>query len=199
MGLPEDDFNPYRHRYGDYTHLSRNGQYRFEWTPFTPAITAWQNAAYYLQQALADLADAQKSQGFALNGLAQQHEKMVASIKQFAKELELSHTEAGKVVKVLENAHKDYSAANEASLEQYQSLMRLIDGVTTGQTTAHKKADGDEKSGDESAEDQLKIDMGEKKPGPTILAPGPIGQHPYDIDGGSSPSSSSSPSGGGLV
>src|SRR5690242_16927842 len=107
MGIPDEDVNPYRHPYGDYTHYSKNLAYRFEWTPFTPAIVAWRNAESYLKTALDNLAEAQKLPGFALNGLAEEHLQMMSTLKVLAEDLQASHTEAGKVVQVLEVANTD--------------------------------------------------------------------------------------------
>jgi hypothetical protein len=132
MGIPEEDLNPHRHAYGDYTHYSSNMKYRFEWTPFTPAIEAWENAEYYLRTALQNLADAQKLPGFALNGLAGEHEKMMSTLKVLADDAQACHVEAGKVVKVLEVANTDYANANEASLQDYQNLTALIDNARRG-------------------------------------------------------------------
>jgi hypothetical protein len=133
MGIPEEDLNPHRHAYGDYTHYNQGFTYRFEWTPFTPAIQAWQNAEYYLKAALDNLADAQKLPGFALNGLADEHVQMMAVLKVLAEDTQACHVEAGKVVKVLEVANTDYANSNEASLAEYQKLMGVIDGVRTTQ------------------------------------------------------------------
>jgi hypothetical protein len=139
--LPEDDLNPYRNRYGDFTHLSRNGKYTFEWTPFLPAIEAWKNVRDHLQRALGDMAEAQGSEGFALNGLASRHAKMMGSLGEFTKEVQVSLEEAGGVIEVLEVAHRDYAAANEASLQQYQALMAITDGTTRTNTTQQASLD----------------------------------------------------------
>lgn len=146
MGLPEEDVNPYRHAYGDYTHYNPSLTYRFEWTPFTPAIQAWQNAEYYLKAALEDLADAQKLPGFALNGLADEHVQMMATLKVLAEDTQACHTEAGKVVKVLEVANTDYAHSNEASLAEYQKLIGVIDGVRSSQGSTRRSQDATEQS-----------------------------------------------------
>jgi hypothetical protein len=153
MGIPEEDLNPYRHAYGDYTHYNGNLTYRFEWTPFTPAIRAWQNAENYLKAALGDLADAQKLTGFALNGLADEHVQMMATLKVLAEDTQACHTEAGKVVKVLEVANTDYANSNEASLEEYKKLMAAIDGTRTTQGTTRRTQDTTEQ-GQEAQRDK---------------------------------------------
>jgi hypothetical protein len=153
MGIPDDDLNPYRHAYGDYTHYNRNMTYRFEWTPFTPAIRAWQNAESYLKTALQDLADAQKLPGFALNGLADEHLQMMATLKVLADDTQACYTEAGKVVTVLEVANTDYANSNEASLAEYQKLIGVINGVRSTQGTTHHNADTTE-AGQEAQRDK---------------------------------------------
>ena len=80
MGIPDEDLNPHRHAYGDYTHPSRDLRYRFEWTPFTPAIRAWQNAGRHLDSAVRNLAEARRLPGLALNGLADDHVQMMAAL-----------------------------------------------------------------------------------------------------------------------
>jgi hypothetical protein len=141
MGIPYEDLVPYRHAYGNYTHPSPNLRYRFEWTPFTPAIVAWQNAEHHLKAALANLADAQKLPGFALNGLADEHVRMMQTLKVLAEDAQACHAEAGKVVKVLEVANTDYANANEASLADYQALVKVIDGTRGTQGSRHRGED----------------------------------------------------------
>jgi hypothetical protein len=155
MGIPEEDLNPYRHAYGDYTHYSGNLKYRFEWTPFTPAIQAWQNAEYYLKSALENLAEAQKLPGFALNGLADEHVQMMGTLKVLAEDAQACHVEAGKVVKVLEVANTDYANANEASLQEYLALTGKIDGVRSGQGTRHKTADDTEAGAEQKRDHEV--------------------------------------------
>jgi len=127
VGIPDEDRIPYRHSYGNFTHYSGNGQYRFEWTPITPAIDAWRRAEASLKRALDRLADAQKLPGFALNGLSEEHAQMIATLKVLAQDTQVCHAEAGKVVQVLEVANTDYANAHEASLEEYKALTHLID------------------------------------------------------------------------
>lgn len=155
MGIPEEDLNPYRHAYGDYTHLSPNLKYRFEWTPFTPAIKAWENAEYHLKQALADLAEAQKLPGFALNGLADEHVQMMGTLKVLAEDAQACQVEAGKVTQALQVANTDYANANEASLQDYRSLMAAVDGVRANQTGRHRGGDDTERRTEEQRDREV--------------------------------------------
>jgi hypothetical protein len=148
MGIPEDDLIPYRHAYGNYTHTSANGKYKFEWTPFTPAIEAWRKARYHFMGALDHLVEAQKLPGFALNGLADHHLKMMEDLKVITEDTAASRDEAAKIAAVLEVANRDYALANEASLEQYQSLMGMIDNVNAGQTGVQNVQDSFEHDAD---------------------------------------------------
>jgi hypothetical protein len=149
MGLPDEDRIPYRHAYGDFTHYSPNGQYRFEWTPFTPAIEAWQRAEHSLRTALDRLADAQRLPGFALNGLAEEHAQMMATLKVLAEDAQACHTEAGKVVQVLEVANTDYADASEASLQEYRALMGIVDTAVGGRSRVRQFQDDRERSDEE--------------------------------------------------
>jgi hypothetical protein len=143
--LPEEDQYPH-HRYGNFTHRSPSGSYAFEWTPFRPAIVAWRSAEGYLQSALRNLTTAQELTGFALNGLHDEYGRMMACLREYAKQVETAQGEAGKVVRVLEIADRDYAQANEASAEEYHSLMRRIDEVTTGQAVTRKIEDDTEQA-----------------------------------------------------
>jgi hypothetical protein len=190
--IPDEDLFPYRHPYGDYT--GQRPGYEFEWSPITPAIIAWQKAERALQAAVGDLAEARKSQGFGLNGLAGQHALMLQSLQEFIEELTLTVQAARETVKVLEVAHRDYTAANDASLEEYLALTRLLDGVRTEYSRTQMGADDAERARDAKDEEDLQIAMGNKKAPPTVLAPGPF--HPPGT--GPAPSGGSG-SGGGIV
>jgi hypothetical protein len=155
MGIPEEDLNPYRHAYGDYTHYSPNLQYRFEWTPFTPAIRAWQNAEQYLKTALDNLADARKLPGFALNGLADEHAQMMQTLGVLAEDAGACHVEAGKVVKVLEVANTDYANASEASLAEYQALVAVIDQARAGRGLVRTGEDRTEARGEQQRDHDI--------------------------------------------
>jgi hypothetical protein len=155
MGLPEDDRNPHRHAYGDYTHDSANGRYRFEWTPFRPAIEAWENAERYLKAAIDNLVDAQQLPGFALNGLSDEHAHMMGALKVLVEDAQACHGEAIKVVKVLDVANTDYANANEASLEQYQQLMGMVDLVRTGQTMVNADREATEIAADQKSDKDI--------------------------------------------
>ena len=171
MGRIPDEDDPYRHPYGDYT--GQRPGYDFEWSPITPAIIAWQKAERALQAAVGDLAAARKSR-VGLNGLAGQHALMLQSLQEFIEELTLTVEAARQTVKVLEVAHRDYTAANDASLDEYLALTRLLDGVRTEYSKTQAGADDAERARDAKAEEDLQIAMGNKEPPPTILAPGPF-------------------------
>jgi hypothetical protein len=142
--LPDEDANPIRHPYGDYTHWSPDGRYKFEWTPYTPAIKAWENAERRLRNALGHLHDARQLPGFALNGLQGEHDRMLGALKEISEDTEVSVRESGAVLEVLRAAHRDYAAANEVSLEEYRRLMGMVDLVGTGQLEADWKRSQDE-------------------------------------------------------
>jgi hypothetical protein len=129
MVLPEEDRNPYRHAYGDYTHRSANGAYTFEWTPFTPAVKAWENARACLEQAVKDLAEARRLPGFGLNGLTDEHAELIGVLTVLIEDTEACHKEASTLVEVLRTANTEYARANEASREQYQALTKVIDRI----------------------------------------------------------------------
>jgi hypothetical protein len=134
MGLSEDDANPYRHAYGDYTHDSPNGRYHFEWTPFRPAIESWGNAEHYLKKAIEDLAEARKLPGFGLNGLGDEHQHMMGALEVLMGDAQDTQVAVGRLVQAMQVANDDYARANEASLAQYQQLMGIVDLVRQGQT-----------------------------------------------------------------
>jgi hypothetical protein len=132
--IPEEDRIPYRHEYGNYTHRSADGRYRFEWTPFRPAIEAWENAERHLQKALQDMAEARKLPGFGLNGLGDEHQHMMGALKVLADHLQDSHGAVKRLVQAMEVANNDYAASNEASLELYKQVTGTVDLVREGQT-----------------------------------------------------------------
>jgi hypothetical protein len=142
------------HPYGDFTHTTSGG-YKFEWTPFTPAIVAWQNAERYLKSAIGHLAEAQKLPGFALNGLADEHAQMIQTLKVLAEDAQTCQTEAAKVVKVLEAANTDYANANEASKAEYESLMATIDLSRMGRGEANAWDDLREMQAEEKRDQEI--------------------------------------------
>jgi hypothetical protein len=145
--IPEEDLYPH-HRYGNYTHTSAGG-YAFEWTPFRPAIVAWENAERYLRSAVKNLRTARELTGFALNGLDDEYARMITCLEEYATQAETTRSEAAKVVGVLEIADKEYAAANEDSAEQYLALMKRIDEVTAGQGVVRGIEDEQERLLDE--------------------------------------------------
>jgi hypothetical protein len=79
MGFPDEE----KYKYGDYTHTSRDGRFKFEWTPFTPAVVAWGNAAGHLRRAHWHLTEAKKLNSFALNGLGGEHDRYRESLEEY--------------------------------------------------------------------------------------------------------------------
>jgi hypothetical protein len=187
--IPDEDLYPYRHPYGDYT--GQRPGYEFEWSPITPAIIAWQKAERELRAAIGDLNMAGQSKGFGLNGLAGLHALMMKSFEEFIEQLDYGVEAAGETVKVLEVAHRDYTASNDASLDEYLALTRMLDGVSAEYGRQQSAADDAERQADADAEEQLQIAMGNKKAAPKVMAPGPFT--------GPGSSSGKSGSGGGLI
>jgi hypothetical protein len=128
MGDPVDLPNvPFRDAYGDYNQVSADGKYWFEWTPFTPAIRAWERADRHLRNARDRLADARKIEGFAIPGLEHDCEHFKGQIKVLTEDVDEAVREAGKVIRVLDTANTDYANAHDASYAEYQRLRTVID------------------------------------------------------------------------
>ncbi len=121
------------HPYGDFDGRSADGKYRFEWTPFTPAIVAWRRAADNLRSARDYLADAGKLEGFAISGLETQHQRFAEGLKQIVTDLSAEVTDAELIVKGLDTANTNYAAADDASYDSYRELMAEVDGVLATQ------------------------------------------------------------------
>jgi hypothetical protein len=138
--LPDGEHNPY----GDFTHTSANGKYKFEWTPFTPAIVEWRNAEGHLRRAAAHLAEARRLPSFAINGLGAAHDDMIRSLEIFQQDTEASYREADLVRRILEAANIDYARSNEASYEQYQQLMQALDAEHEQRRSNRAIADNNE-------------------------------------------------------
>jgi hypothetical protein len=128
MGIPDDERLPPDHRsaYGDFSHISGDGKYWFEWTPFTPAIVAWQNAERLLRSAAGHLREATQLQGFAIAGMDEEYHRMIESLKVFADDTNDTAKEAGNVAKALDNANASYAAANDASAVEYAKVVAAI-------------------------------------------------------------------------
>ena len=128
MGEPANLPNiPFRDAYGDYNLESADGKYYFEWTPFTPAIRAWERAHRHLQNARDRLVDARKIEGFAIPGLEHDCEQFKGQMKLLIDDVDEATREARKVVQVLDVANTDYATAHDASYEEYQRLRDVID------------------------------------------------------------------------
>ena len=128
MGEPANVPNiPFRDAYGEYNQVSADGKYYFEWTPFTPAIRAWERAERHLRNAHDRLVEARKLEGFAIPGLEHDGEHFKGQLKMLIDDVAESTREARHVVQVLGVANSDYARANDASYEEYQSLRDVID------------------------------------------------------------------------
>lgn len=134
MGEPADLPDvPFRDAYGDYNQVSADGRYYFEWTPFTPAIRAWDRAERHLRNARDRLVEARKIEGFAIPGLEHDCEHFKGQMKVLIDDVNEATREARTVVRVLDVANTDYARANDASREQYQSLRDVIDQTLAAQ------------------------------------------------------------------
>jgi hypothetical protein len=139
MAIPDEDRNPHRHPYGDYNRVSADGKYYFEWTPFTPAIVAWRNAAKHLHNARDRLVDAGKLRGFGFASLRQQHAEFLAALRALADEVDEAAREAEqRVVPALDAANAQYAAAADVSLQDYNALMSVVDGELISQGRKRK-------------------------------------------------------------
>jgi hypothetical protein len=117
-----------RNPYGQFT---GDGNYWFEWTPFTPAINAWRKAGWYLWRAHAHLDNANKISGFAIPGLETDYAEFNEELKIVTDDLNSRVVESKKVVEALEVASRDYAKANVASYGEYMRLQKIImDGLT---------------------------------------------------------------------
>ncbi len=128
MGEPANIPNvPFRDAYGDYNLESADGKYYFEWTPFTPAIRAWERAQRHLRNARDWLVEARKIEGFAIPGLEQDCEQFRGQLMALIDEVDVERREAGTMVEVLNTANTDYATAHDASYDEYQRLRDVID------------------------------------------------------------------------
>jgi hypothetical protein len=134
MGEPANVANiPFPDAYGDYNRVSADGKYYFEWTPFTPAIRAWERAQRHLRNARDRLVDARKIKGFAIPGLEHDCEYFKGQLKVLIDDVDEAVREAATVVQVLDVANTDYAVAHDASYDEYQRLRDVIDEVLDAQ------------------------------------------------------------------
>jgi hypothetical protein len=87
---------------------------------------AWRNAEGHLRRAVRNLDDARKLPGFAINGLAAEHARMLESLRIFAEEMTRAGDEARSVSQLLEAANNDYAANYEASRQEYLDLHNAL-------------------------------------------------------------------------
>jgi hypothetical protein len=99
----------------------------FEWTPFTPAIRAWERAQRHLRNARDLLVEARKIKGFAIPGLEHDCEHFKGQLKVLIDDVDEATWEARTVVQVLDVANTDYARAHDASRDEYQRLRDVID------------------------------------------------------------------------
>ena len=135
MGEPVVPPNvPFSDGYGDYNQVSADGKYWFEWTPFTPAIRAWERAERHLRNARDRLVEARKIKGFAIPGLEHDCEHFRDNaLKVLIDDVDEATREAATVVHVLDVANTDYARAHDASYDEYQSLRDVIDQTLADQ------------------------------------------------------------------
>jgi hypothetical protein len=157
------------HRARDYR--GRRPGCDFEWSPITPNIVAGQKAERELRAAIGDLNMAGQSKGFGLNRLTGLHELMLRSFEEFVEQLDYSVQAARNNVEVLEDAHRDYTASNDASLDEYLALTRMLDGVGAEYGKQQSAAEDAERQRDAAAEEQLQITMGNKELPNKVMAP----------------------------
>jgi hypothetical protein len=124
---------PFRDAYGDYNLETADGKYYFEWTPFTPAIKAWERAHRHLQNARDRLVDARKIKGFAIPGLEQDYEDFKAQLTGLIDKVDEAWWEARMVLVVLNVANTDYATVHDASHDEYQRLRDVIDQTLEAQ------------------------------------------------------------------
>jgi hypothetical protein len=124
---------PFRDAYGDYNLETADGKYYFEWTPFTPAIRAWERAQRNLRNARDRLLDARKIKGFAIPGMEQDCEDFKAQLTALIEKVDTSRREADTVVEALNTANTDYATAHDASYDAYQRLRDVIDQTLEAQ------------------------------------------------------------------
>jgi hypothetical protein len=115
--------------YGNYSHQSRDGTYWFEWTPFTPAVRAWQSAERYLRTARDALVEAQQIYGFAIPGLEAEYREFKEVLKILTRHVDERAREAWRVTEALDAANTSYAKVNEASPKEYKKLVGVIDNA----------------------------------------------------------------------
>ena len=132
--MPEEASTPpVTDHYGDYNRRSADGKYYFEWTPFTPAIRAWESAERHLRNARDRLVDARKISGFAIPGLEDECELFKRELKVLTDDVDAASRESRTVVQVLDAANTDYANAHDASYDEYRRLKTVIDEALADQ------------------------------------------------------------------
>ena len=120
-----------RHLYGNFTR--REGEYWFEWTPFTPAVLAWQSAERYLQRALDDLHNAQQIYGFALPGLETEFDQFKKAVQALTRHVEDRRRAARSVTSALDAANTSYARVHDATAAEYQRVMGIVNAAVQAQ------------------------------------------------------------------
>jgi hypothetical protein len=126
------------HPYGDFDARSHDGRYRFEWTPFTPAVVAWRRAAGFMRTAHEHLADASTLEGFGIRGMEAEHNRYAEGIEVLLEDLGVEVVDAELIVSGLDTANRNYAAANEASHDAYRQVMGTVDAVLAHQGRPRK-------------------------------------------------------------
>ena len=117
---------PFRDAYGDYNLETADGKYYFEWTPFTPAIRAWDAPNGTCSTHVTGWPTRARSKA--------SRSRSRARLRAIQRPDEAAHRRRGRgdpggreVVQVLETANTDYATAHDASYEEYQRLRDVID------------------------------------------------------------------------
>jgi hypothetical protein len=133
MAVPNDPdlLKHTRHLYGNFTR--KEGGYWFEWTPFTPAVLAWQSAERYLRTAVAELHNAREIYGFAIPGLETEFDQYKQAVKVLAEYVEDRRREARTVTRALDLANTTYAKAHDASAAEYRRVMGIVNTATQEQ------------------------------------------------------------------
>lgn len=126
-----DENNPLQyvhHLYGDRGHASRNGEYWFTWTPFTPAVIAWQSAERYLNEARDQLIQARKLRSFAIPGLDVEFAEFSAVLEVLIEDVDARAREANRVHRALDVANANYARVNRFSHDEFENLYKQVMG-----------------------------------------------------------------------